>query len=339
MLAMKGRHDHGSPRSPVPSAARPVPVIATPTKDPDSRPTSVGVPIAEVSRALGVPIATLRSWERRYDMPALVRTLGRHRRYTPADLHGLRLMRDEIARGKHANVAASSVRQLLALTGPPTDFVAAILTASECSDPSAVRNQLDRAREELGLASCLDDVLLPAMQQIGSWWATGRCDIEQEHLATEAARAWLENLIAHAPPPGSAGPIVLACGPTDMHTIGLEALTVLLRYRRRACRQLGARTDVAALLVAIDASAASAVVIVSHLSSGRHRAVESIRAAAGTGTPVFYAGNAFTTPRNRRNVPGVYLGARLEDARRRIEATLNPSPRVLSARLSPLPSG
>ena len=279
-----------------------------------------GVPIAEVSQTLGVPTSTLRSWERRYGMPVLVRQLGQHRRYTPADLHGLRLMRDEIARGTRASVAATSVRQLLALTGPPADIVDSILAASQRSDPAAIRDHLDRARAELGLAATLDDVLLPAMQQIGFWWSVGRCDVDQEHLATEAARAWLEALIVRAPPPGPANPIVLACGPTDLHTIGLEALAVLLRYRRRACRLLGARIDVATLLLAVRVSSASAVVIVSHLSSGRQRAVQSIRACTAYGTPVFYAGNAFTTPRNRRNVPGIYLGTQLEGARRLIES-------------------
>lgn len=253
-------------------------------------------------------------------MPGLVRPLGQHRRYTPANLHGLRLMRDEIARGKHAHVAANSVRQLLALTGPPADIVAAILAASLRSDPTAMRAHLDHARSELGLASCLDDVLLPAMQQIGLWWATGRCDVQSEQVATETARAWLETLLVHAPSPGPTKAIVLACGPTDLHTIGLEALTVLLRYRRRACRLLGARVDVEALLVAVETSDASAVVVVSHLSSGRQRAVGAIRACNARGTPVFYAGNAFTTPRNRRNIPGTYLGTRLDAARKLIEA-------------------
>lgn len=68
---------------------------------------SPGVRIAEVSRVLGVPMPTLRSWERRYDMPASAREPGKHRRYTPAELHSLRLMRDQIARGKPAHAAAS----------------------------------------------------------------------------------------------------------------------------------------------------------------------------------------------------------------------------------------
>jgi hypothetical protein len=257
---------------------------------------------------------TLRSWELRYQMPASVRGAGKHRRYTPAELHGLRLMRDQIARGKRASLAAASVRELLGLSGPPADYIADILGAAEQSDPIAVRAHLSRAQAALGLGSCLDDVLLPAMQQIGLWWQTGRCDIDQEHLTTEAARAWLEALSAYAPPPARPTPIVLACGPTDLHTIGLEAFGALLRYHQRTVRLLGARTSVPALTAAIHATGADTVVIVSHINTGRQRAIQSLHAATNESVNVFYAGNAFASPRSRRNLPGRYLGTGLQVA-------------------------
>lgn len=282
-----------------------------------------GVPIAEAARQLGVPMPTLRSWELRYNMPETVRGVGKHRRYSTAELHGLRLMRDEIARGKRASQAAQSVRELLQLTGAASEFVDDILAASERSDPVAVREHLTRAQGTLGLAACLDDVLLPAMRQVGLWWQTGRCDVEQEHLATEASRAWLETLSAYAPPPARPTPIVLACGPTDLHTIGLEALATLLRYRQWTVRLLGARTSVPALETAIHATGAGAVVIVSHLNSGRARAIQSLHAANVLGVEVFYAGNAFTSARSRRNLPGAYLGARLQDACKLIDDALS----------------
>ena len=266
---------------------------------------------------------TLRSWERRYQMPATVRGAGKHRRYSAAELHGLRLMRDQIARGTRASLAARSVRELLGIGGPAADYIAAILAAAERSEPVAVREHLSRAQAAIGLAACLDDVLLPAMQQIGLWWQTGRCDINQEHLATEAARAWLETLTAYAPAPARPTPIVLACGPTDLHTIGLEALGVLLRYQQWTCRLLGARTSVPALMAAIHATNAGGVVIVSHINTGRQRAIQALHSANNSGVAVFYAGNAFTSTRTRRNLPGIYLGTRLQDASSQIDLHLS----------------
>ena len=63
--------------------------------------------------------------------------------------------------------------------------------------------------------------------------------------------------------------------------------------------------------------------IVSHLGSGRARAVESLHAADAEGVRVFFAGNAFTAPRSRRYVPGTYLGVGLQDACTVIEAGLS----------------
>ena len=163
------------------------------------------------------------------------------------------------------------------------------------------------------------------MRQVGVWWAIGHCDVVQERMATEAVRAWLDRRSAFAPPPTRPRPILLACGPSDLHTIGLESTAVLLRYQGWPCRVMGARTSTVTLTTAAQAAAAAGVVVVSHLATGRLRAVESIRAVSDLGIDVFYAGNAFSTPRSRRGVPGRYLGVGIEDACAKLTQALAPS--------------
>ena len=277
-------------------------------------PAREGLAIQQVSDLLGVPAPTLRSWERRYGVPATPRSDGGHRRYSSAALHELRLMRDEVARGRKASDAARSVRALLDSEDPAQDRIQRLLAASQELEPRAVRAVLEDARGELGLGAALDEVLMPAMRQIGSWWETGHCDIAQEHLTTEAARAWLSWLVSIAPPPVHEAPILLACGPRDLHTLGLEALAAILAQDGLATRSLGARTPQRTLLAAAAATEAPAVVVVSHLSTQRRPAVEALIAVAGTGTHVFYAGNAFLFAEARRGVPGTYLGATLTGA-------------------------
>ena len=177
----------------------------------------------------------------------------------------------------------------------------------------------------MGLAACIDDVLLPAMRQIGVWWAIGHCDIVQERMATEAVRAWLDRRSAFAPPPTRPRQILLACGPSDLHTIGLESTAVLLRFEGWLVRVLGARTSTATLATAARATAVAGVVVVSHLATGRRRAVESIRAVNDLGIEVFYAGNAFSSQRRRRGVPGHYLGFGIADACAELTRTLAPA--------------
>ncbi|HSP60967.1 MAG TPA: B12-binding domain-containing protein, partial [Ornithinimicrobium sp.] len=287
---------------------------AVSTAGSQDRQPGAGRAIREVSELLGVPAPTLRSWELRYGVPSTGRSAGGHRRYSDEAVHELRLMRDEVARGLKASEAARAVRALLDPEDPRVARVHALLEASAALDPARIRDLLDRALEELGLPETIDRVLMPAMRQVGSFWETGRCDVAQEHLTTETARGWLSRVSSLAPPPASGRPILLACGPRDLHTLGLEALATLLVHQRRGCRVLGARTPARTLATAVGATDAAAVVVVSHLSTQRRPAVEALHAAAGTGVPVFYAGNAFVLPGARTGVPGTYLGERLAAA-------------------------
>jgi hypothetical protein len=287
----------------------------------DRRAAGAGLAIHEVSQLLGVPAPTLRSWERRYGLPETGRSTGGHRRYSEAALPELRLMRDEVARGRRAADAARAVRVLLDRSGSPRGWVDQLLAASERMEPGAVREVLDRAHHELGLSATLDEVLMPGMRQIGSWWETGRCDIAQEHLTTEVARGWLARMSALGPSPRAERPVLLACGPRDLHTLGLEGLAALLTHQGLPCRVLGARTPERTLVTAVEAMEAAGVVVVSHLSTQRRPAVDALRAAAATGCPVFYAGNAFLFPGARKDVPGTYLGEKLGDAAALIVST------------------
>lgn len=278
--------------------------------------------IQQASDLLSVPAATLRSWERRYGLPTTIRTVGRHRRYDGAAMAELRVMRDEIARGKRAGEAAIVVRGLRTLPEPAARLVSEFLQGAATLDPTAVRATLDRATREMDLAAVIDDVLMPSMRQIGHWWESGRCDVAHEHLATEAARTWLGRVIAFATPPADAPDVLLACGPRDTHTLGLEAFAVLLADGGYRCRLLGARTPVPTLHVAVQASHADAVVLVSHLAIGRRPTSEAIRRTAALGVPVFYAGNAYLGGPSRRGLPGIYLGDNLRRAVTIVEAAV-----------------
>ena len=195
----------------------------------------------------------------------------------------------------------------------PTVFVREIVIACAGYDPTGVRDELDLATEALGIGGCLDDVLFPAMRQIGQLWHGGHLDLEAERLTSEVVRGWLEVLALGAPEAGDAAPLLLACGPADRHSIGLEALGVLLRLQRRRCRILG-RTSVRTLTTAVRANQPSAVVIASHLRANRASATLSLRAAAALGPAVFYAGDAFASARLRRHVPGTHLDSTLQAA-------------------------
>jgi DNA-binding transcriptional MerR regulator/methylmalonyl-CoA mutase cobalamin-binding subunit len=282
--------------------------------DGDGSPGKSGLSIQQASEMLGVPGPTLRSWERRYGLPLTPRSSGGHRRYDEAALREMVLMRDLIAQGQRAGDAAASVRDLLDEHNPSLTRVTALLAAIRTMEPTAVRAELEAAASALGLAGAVDEVVMPTMRQVGSLWASGRCDVGEEHFATEVIRGWLSRVSVFAPTPLDTGPVVLACGPRDLHTLGLEALGALLSERRVAVRMLGGRTPVRSLVNAVAVTDARAVVVVSSLASQRRSAVESIRAVAETERPAFYAGTAFATPQSRHGVPGTYLGTSVAEA-------------------------
>ncbi|MEJ7689716.1 MAG: B12-binding domain-containing protein [Nocardioidaceae bacterium] len=275
---------------------------------PDGPPAADGISIRDASELLQIPAATIRSWERRYGVPPIGRSIGGHRRFSPADLLALRRLRDEISRGRRAADAAALVKEAAASRSPYQGFIDDFLQAAYRLDPRGADALLEHAREQLGLDSAVCGVLLPAMRQIGQWWESGRCDVAHEHLATEACRAWLNRLLYTGPAPWQPETLLLTCGPRDFHTLGLESMGVLLAHRGWSCRILGARTPAGALVTAVQGTGAAAVIMVSHLAVGRRQAAAALKAVQSSKVVLFYAGNAFISPQSRVGVAGTYLG-------------------------------
>lgn len=290
----------------------------------DSRETAVGLTIEQVSQMVGVPMPTIRSWERRHQVPVVSRTPGGHRRYSSEQLDALRRMRDLVAQGLRPGDAAARVKSEDATSAE--SLIEALLQASEEFKPNTIGEILDAARQALGLGRTVDDVLLPTLRQIGLRWQLGEADVSHEHLAAYAIHGWLSKLSQIRPPLSQFRPIVLCCGPRDDHTLGLEALGVLLAERGFDCRLLGARTPAESLVRVVRDTAAVAIILVCHLPAGRQAAVDALRSAELNQTNIYYAGGAFSSHQARHGVPGHHLGDNLTSAADFIaDALKNPS--------------
>lgn len=122
--------------------------------------------IRAVTRATGVPAATLRAWERRYGFPMPARTASGYRLYTDRDIELIRTMRDDCSRGIAPAEAARSARSAAERSRPaatgsatPTDG-ATPAGAGGPAEGEAVRH--DRAASEplQGIDSALRAALL-----------------------------------------------------------------------------------------------------------------------------------------------------------------------------------
>jgi DNA-binding transcriptional MerR regulator len=273
-----------------------------------------GMPIQEVCTLLDLPAPTIRSWERRYGIPIPDRSLGGHRRFSHADVTQLQLMRDEVARGRRPVDAAAWVAAEVARPLPHQELIDELVAAALRLDRHELLGTLDSSVAEHGVAATTCDVVLPALRRIGVAWQAGRCDTAHEHLASDATLFWMHRVTATASQPAGGGVILLACGPDDHHSLGLEAFALLLRERGHDVRVLGPRVPTSSLVTAINGTRASATVVVSHLAMARRAAVGSLVAAGRSCPSVFYAGNAFTSRRSRQRVPGTYLGEDFREA-------------------------
>lgn len=278
--------------------------------------------IAAVSAMLGIPVPTIRSWEKRYGFPRPKRTEGKHRRYEQRDVELLRALRDEITHGHPARQAVEIVKNYAASPPERSPHLEALVDAAMRLDPAGLRTALDNSAAALGVEAAIATVALPAMAEMGRRWAAGACDLDHERLGTEATRSWLARTMGEAPPATGDRRIVLACGPKDLHTIGLEAFGTLLARRGWPVRVLGPLTPADSIVAAIRAEEAVAAVITSQRGVTRRAAVQTLREVARAGAQPFYAGDAFSAPASRRDVPGTFLGPDVLAAIDVLESTL-----------------
>lgn len=106
--------------------------------------------IGAVSRACGVPIDTLRTWERRYHFPTALRSDGGQRLFAPEVVHRLVLIRTAIANGHRASTAVPmdtlALEQLVRSDRPPPgiDLLDGVPPVSPAPVPLQPRNPVVR---------------------------------------------------------------------------------------------------------------------------------------------------------------------------------------------------
>lgn len=277
--------------------------------------------LADVSDVLGVPARTLRSWEWRYHLATGRRRVDGQRRFTQDDVETLAAVRDQTAAGAAGAQAVDSF-PAHPPTAPP-QVVDRLVAATHRLHTESIVEALEQSRLTYGLPVTLEQVVLPALREIGQQWASGSSDVVHEHLLAGAVQRWLSARQHDAGPPTRPGAVVLACSPDDQHTLALQALGALLAHQGFPCRYLGAKTPIASLVLAAERPPASAVVVVAHLKRTRAGAISALEAVAELPVALFYAGGAFNDPASRRDVPGTYLGDNLTLAADLIAAAID----------------
>jgi methanogenic corrinoid protein MtbC1 len=126
-----------------------------------------------------------------------------------------------------------------ALSGPPRDLLNLFLRKDRRRAAEFASAFLDRRGVE-GFLDTWEDLLVPALREIGRLWQTNRASAADEHAATEICRYILYRLSdSLAQEESTGGSVLIACVEGEEHSLPAEALAEVFRLRGWEVRLTG----------------------------------------------------------------------------------------------------
>jgi DNA-binding transcriptional MerR regulator/methylmalonyl-CoA mutase cobalamin-binding subunit len=262
------------------------------------------VPIGQVVAELqGVYPDVTHSSLRFLEREALLtpaRTPGGHRLYAPRDVQRIR----QIKTWQAQRLSLEEIRRRLAALealGPAAEIVHEFLRHATRGDLAAATQAVLHA-DDLGmpLSQLFQDVLTPALYEIGERWARGELPVGQEKEISELARDLIAELSLRHAHPDPHGPIVVAaCVEGEHHDLGLRMVCGLLQARGWQVHFLGADVAPRFLLEAVQLHH-PAVVLLSAMLDSRlpaiAAAIEAVEASdPAAGAPAIVIGGRVAT--------------------------------------------
>lgn len=204
--------------------------------------------IGALSAATGIPVATIRTWERRYGFPVADRKPSGHRVYPVATVSRLRLIADVLARGhRAAEVVPASERELESLleahradgrsddrredaTTPivlSMDDEPELLAAVQAYDADALRRVFQAEWARSGPLEFVEQRAAPFLTAIGDAWERGDLDVRHEHFASAALGDFLRTVRIPLEERAHGPLIALATLPDERHGLGLQLVALV----------------------------------------------------------------------------------------------------------------
>jgi DNA-binding transcriptional MerR regulator len=297
--------------------------------------------IKAVVQAIGISPSTLRAWERRYQVCRPQRTASGYRLYSDRDVAMIRWLKTQVEAGMTISQAVAWLDKLAAeasglehVTLPPADESRGTVTHR----PPA---QLPRVRDGNGLAQelvrCLtnfdeiaaeqvlteafalypletvgEQVMTPALVEIGERWHEGRVSVTIEHYATNFLLQRLAVLLRSVNTPAKGPLIWVACAPAEEHEVGSLLLVIYLRRAGYWARYIGKDIPIADFAHEVE-RAQPRLVLLSACTSEAAGELARLAAALSQVKPnpplIGYGGRIFCEqPETRAEISGIYMG-------------------------------
>lgn len=239
-----------------------------------------GLSIGALSKATGVPVETLRTWERRYGFPNPERNASGHRIYSPQMIERLRLIDAALKQGLRA--ATALVMSEDSLRNAVGNLAADILDedpwmdAVKRYDGDALERLMRSDWNALGALSFLRERMQPFLDEVGTAWMNNRIDVAHEHFASERVRDFLSQ---HWRPLSERanGPLVLAATlPSEAHYLGLQMACTIMAIAGCRILYLGADTPVEDIISVAKQQNVAAVCVSISIAANRSMAVRDL---------------------------------------------------------------
>lgn len=224
-----------------------------------------------------------------------LRTVGGHRLYTLGDLDRVR----RIKRWQEHRLSLQEIRlrlEKMDALASPAQIAQRFLDLATHGDMDAAAHIVLHA-DDLGLplARNFDDVLRPALVEVGERWAAGSLSVSQEHEISELVRDLIAGLSNRHARPGCREPTVVAtCVADELHDLGLRMMCGVLRQRGARLHYLGANVSPPFLIESMEQRRPDIVLLSVSLAAhlpALHACVAALRAALDDdGRPVIVAG-------------------------------------------------
>jgi methanogenic corrinoid protein MtbC1 len=281
--------------------------------------------IGALSTATGIPIDTIRTWERRYGVPIPVRKPSGHRVYPLATVPHLRRAAQAIARGhRAAEVLPASERALDALLEslPAPELPAAatavsavqfdgdagrfeeLLGAARGFDGERLKRTFHSEWARQGPIGFLERCAAPFLAAVGRAWAEGELEVRHEHFASSILGDFLRT-VRQPLDDRAAGPLAaLATLPHELHGLGLQMAAVVFALAGWRLLVLGVDTPIPQIAaLARDARlAAVALSCVQEQGPTSTAGVRSLRRGLPRGVPLVVGGRGAPTQSRLKGV-------------------------------------
>ncbi|HXU64817.1 MAG TPA: MerR family transcriptional regulator [Polyangia bacterium] len=225
--------------------------------------------IGAVAHETGIPVETLRIWERRYQVVTPERSPRGGRLYTDVHIARLRRIKQLVDRGlaigQIAGLDEAQIQALLERTsggaGTPdlTELRGRFISAVSRLDARGAQQILGRAALLLGTRTLLLDLVAPLLREVGTRWVDGSLRICHEHLTTAIVRTVLGSLLSTQPPASRARTILLGTPSGESHELGALLVALLAAVAGWDVLYLGPNLPADELLAAAQTSGAAVV--------------------------------------------------------------------------------